>query len=374
MSSRLQSRTSRRPLHLIAPSVIAAVSACAAGHDGTPSAASADQAPTAATGEVVSELPEDLWRVFQAKDGRHWFLSRTKGAFRYDGTTLTRFSRKDGLPGDDIGDIQEDARGRLFFSTDQGISAFDGRTFTTLEPIANGEWKLEPDDLWFGGGQDSGVVYRHDGHSLHRLAFPTTRAGDQHYADMPRSKYPNAKYSPYDTFTIFKDSKGHLWFGTAVLGVCRYDGTSFRWVPEDELRNGSAGTRSIIEDRDGTFWLSNTLHRYAPDRSAAAGHGDALQWYRRENGIGNLGGHTQEEYGYFMSSTMGDDGAIWMAILGGVVWRYDGTSMTPYPVTDNGTHHWIFSIYKDRQGVLWVGTQAHGAYRFNGTSFEKFRP
>jgi ligand-binding sensor domain-containing protein len=326
-----------------------------------------EQKALVAKGEIVSEMPKDLWRVFQAKDGRHWFASRTQGAFRYDGKTITRFTKKDGLSGDDVGGVQEDKWRNLYFSTNGGISKFDGRSFTTLKPVPSTEWKKEPDDLWFGGGQDSSVVYRYDGRSLDRLAFPKTKAGDD--ATLPRDKFPNAKYSPYDVYTIFKDSKGNVWFGTAVLGACRYDGKSFAWIPEEELRNGSFGTRSIIEYKDGKFWFSNTLYRYAVDLPP-----DASQWYRKEKGIGDLSGHKQGNYDYFMSSVLGDDGAMWMAILGGEVWRYDGKSMTRYPVTEDGKHHWIFSIYKDRQGVLWLGTQAHGAYRFNGKSFEKFRP
>lgn len=326
-----------------------------------------DQEGTIAKGQTVSEMAKDLWRVFQAKDGRHWFLSRTEGVFRYDGKTITRFTKKDGLAGDDIGGVQEDKSGNLYFSTNGGISKFDGRSFTTLKPVPAAEWKKEPDDLWFGGGQDSGVVYRYDGKSLFRLAFPKTKAGDD--ATLPRDKFPNAKYSPYDVYTIFKDSKGNVWFGTAVLGACRYDGKSFAWIPEEEIRNGSFGTRSIIEDKDGKLWFSNTLHRYAVDLPA-----DASQWYRKEQGVGDLSGHKQDEYECFMSSVIGDDGAVWMAILGGVVYRYDGKTMTRYPVTQDGKHHRIFSISKDNQGVLWLGTQAHGAYRFNGKSFEKFRP
>lgn len=365
-------RTIRRQRTLIALSLIAALAASAAGQDKTPSTKLADQKPTVAMGEVVSEMAKDLWYVFQGKNGHYWFGSRSEGAFRYDGKSITRFTNKDGLPGNGIGGIQEDKSGNIYFSTDKGISKFDGRSFTTLEPIAAGEWKKEPDDLWFSGGQDSGVVYRYDGKSLHRLAFPKTKAGDD--ATLPRDKFPNAKYSPYDVYNSFKDSKGNVWFGTAVLGACRYDGKSFNWIPEEELRNGSFGTRSIIEDKDGKFWFSNTLHSYAIDRSNAAGQGNASQWYKKEKGIGDVSGHRQGEYDYFMSSTQDDDGAMWMAILGGVVYRYDGKTMTRYPVTDNGKHHWIFSIYKDRQGVLWLGTQAHGAYRFNGKSFEKFKP
>lgn len=321
-----------------------------------------------AQGEIVSEMPKDLWHAFQAKDGNHWFASRTEGAFRYDGKTITRFTKKDGLAGVDIGGIQEDKSGNLYFSTDQGINQFDGRSFTTLKPEATGEWKLQPDDLWFPAGQDTGAVYRYDGKSLHRLSFPKTKAGDA--ATLPRDKFPNAKFSPYDVYTIVKDTHGHLWFGTAVLGACRYDGKSFTWIPEEELRNANFGLRSIIEDKDGKFWFSNTLHAYAIDRSAASGS----TWYRKEKGIGDLSGIKQENYEAFMSGVIGDDGAMWMAILGGAVYRYDGKSITPYHIKQDGKHHRIFSIYKDNQGVLWLGTQAHGAYRFNGKEFEKFRP
>ena len=66
------------------------------------------------------------------------------------------------------------------------------------------------------GAHDTGVVYRYDGKSLHRLEFPKTKVGDEHIAKYPRSKFPNVKYSPYDVYSIFKDSKGHLWFGTAI--------------------------------------------------------------------------------------------------------------------------------------------------------------
>jgi len=31
-------------------------------------------------------------------------------------------------------------------------------------------------------------------------------------------------------------------------------------------------------------------------------------------------------------------------------------------------------IHEAREGVLWLGTQAAGAWRFNGHDFERFRP
>lgn len=32
----------------------------------------------------------------------------------------------------------------------------------------------------------------------------------------------------------------------------------------------------------------------------------------------------------------------------------------------------VYSIYKDKQSTLWLGTHHGGAYKFNGEAFEKF--
>jgi hypothetical protein len=45
---------------------------------------------------------------------------------------------------------------------------------------------------------------------------------------------------------------------------------------------------------------------------------------------------------------------------------------THYVVQDNSKNISLFSIYKDNNGVLWLGTHENGAYKFNGTTFEKF--
>jgi ligand-binding sensor domain-containing protein len=54
------------------------------------------------------------------------------------------------------------------------------------------------------------------------------------------------------------------------------------------------------------------------------------------------------------------------------VWKYDGTTITHYPVQYNAQDIELFSIYQDKQGVLWLGTPENGAFRFNGTTFEPF--
>ena len=373
----------------LALALVAALAASVAGQDKSPPAKSTpkaddnDQKPTVAKGETVTELDKAIWYVFQARNNDYWFASKERGVYRYNGKTLVNFTTKDGLATIQLGGFQEDKAGNIYITTSewdggrrrykQSINKFDGKTFSILalpeSTSSDNAWKLQPDDLWFAGAQDSGVVYRYDGKLFHRLEFPKTKDGDEHIANHPRTNYPNAKYSPYDVYSIFKDSKGNLWFGTASLGVCRYDGKSFAWLSENELRNGSFGTRSIIEDKDGSFWFSNTLHRYDVDLSDPAGPS-----FRKEEGIRDAKDPTKSPIGGIMSSTVDNTGALWMATLHDGVWRYYGKSITHYPVTDGDKAITLFSIHQDNQGVLWLGTQSGGAYKLNGKTFEKFRP
>lgn len=326
--------------------------------------------PTApiAAGEIVTELDNSIFHIFQASNSAHWFGSDGKGLYRDDGNQLVRFTTAHGLSSNKVRGIQEDRSGNIFVCDARGgVSRFDGHGFTKLNALdaSKSEWELTPNDLWFPGEQDSGVVYRWDGTSLHRLAFPKTQAGEAHIAEHPRSKYPNAKYSPYDVYTIFKDSKGHIWFGTAILGACRYDGTSFTWVGHGE--NGSYGVRSIVEDQDGNLWLSNSLNRFAELPSAATQA--TAPRYRKEPGIAS----DTDPYAVFMSTVRDKDGVLWIATLSNGIFRYDWTEWTHFPVTHNNKPIWVYSIYRDRHDALWLGTHEHGVFKFNGSKFEQFK-
>jgi len=356
----------------MALSLIAALPACARQETvpvSTLQKSPSGHASAIAAGDIVAELDNCIFHIYQAKDSAYWFGSDGQGVYRYDGNELVRFTTAQGLTSDNVRGIQEDRSGNIFVCSEPGgVSRFDGRGFSRLTALDSSkcEWKLGPDDLWFPGGQDSGVVYRWDGTSLHRLAFPKTEAGEAHIVAHPRSKYPNAKYSPYDVYTIFKDSKGHLWFGTSTLGACRYDGTSFAWAGLGE--NGSFGVRSIVEDKDGNFWLSNCMSRFAEHPIDAAEPG--TPHYRKEPGIAT----GADPYSVFMSTVRDKDGVLWMATLRGGVFRYDGTQWTHFPVMRDGKPIQVFSIYRDRNDALWLGTHEHGVYKFNGKAFEKFQP
>ena len=120
-------------------------------------------------GKTVSNLDDRIWVVFQDSQDNYWFGSNGKGIYHFDGKVLKLITSNDGLIDNTIRGIQEDNKGNIYIETPEGISEFDGDRFSTLKVITspNNEWKLEPNDLWFG--YNANDLYRYDGDSLFEL-------------------------------------------------------------------------------------------------------------------------------------------------------------------------------------------------------------
>jgi ligand-binding sensor domain-containing protein len=328
-------------------------------------------------GNPVSEMSKSIFIVFQDKKNTYWFGSDGQGVYRYDGKTLVRFTTKDGLPNDRIREFQEDKAGNLYITTLRGISKFDGKVFSTLVPkeVASPTegWRLNPEDLWFKGNSEEHGPFRYDGKTLYHLKFPKHHLEDEAFA-----RVPNPPASFYGLYTIYRDRRGNLWFGTVTLGAGRYDGKSFGWLFEDHLTNppsgGSFGIRSILEDKRGKFWFSNTQFRFNVQPKVAQKDGKALIDYKRESGLGRISSKSGDGYLYYLSIAEDDKGDVWMATYRDGVWRYNGKKLTHYPVNDGNKEITVFTVYKDRRGDMWLGTHEAGAYKFNGKEFIKFLP
>lgn len=327
-------------------------------------------APAAAVGTVVTELSRECWTMLQARNGDYWFGSEERGVYRYDGTKITNYSTTDGLSGNQVRGIQEDKHGNIYFTTSGGVCKFDGRAFTTLPAVdppdrdAGGGWRLHPDDLWFASGKG---ICRYDGATLYDLKLPKSDLEEAF-----EKQYPGHRSSPYAVFSIYRDSRGHMWIGTGNFGVCRYDGTSFGWLYEDHLiytpEGGMFGLRSVIEDRDGAYWICNTKHKFRVE----PGSKDGKLVYTREPGIDPK--LTDGEKVYFQGAVADAEGNLWLSPWGGGIWKWDGKNATNYPVKDKGEHSQVITIFKDNAGTQWLGTPKAGPYRFNGEAFEQFRP
>lgn len=313
-------------------------------------------------GDTVKELGRNIMVVYQDKKKTYWFGSWETGVYRYDGKTLINYTTKHGLYNNRVDDIKEDKLGNLYFAgtnPNSIITKFDGKSFTNIIATPSNEWKLEADDLWLiNAYRAEKKVYRFDGNILYELTLPK----------------PPKLNNPFEVYSIYKDIKGNIWFGTNPVGVCRYDGKSFEWITEEdvtEFRNeGANGVRSITEDKNGDFWF-NTENRYSIYESITL---KSNTFYTRHESIGSLDGKNTSGLNEYLSTVKDNENNLWFVTYRNGVWKYDGTKITHYPVQANSKDITLFSIYKDNNGELWLGTHENGAYKFNGKTFEKFKP
>lgn len=313
-------------------------------------------------GKAASELDKQIWRIFQDSKGKYWFGSNGKGVYYLDGNQLKLFTTIDGLVNDTIRCIQEDKDGNIYIETPEGISKFNGKQFTTLKAIksSTNQWKLNPTDLWFS--YNANDLYRYDGDSLFELKLPRKDLKKAFEIDTLIS--PFNSNNPYSVYSVNKDKDGNIWFGTFVAGAFRYDGKSFLWFDEKELSilpDGSApGVRSIIQDKEGYFWLSNFKSKYKIEGDTSA--------YKKVKGI------EKDKPHYFNSGIVDKDGNLWMTTYSGSVWKYDGKALSSFKINNGKEAVLLITIYQDNKGIIWLGTNNDGVYKQHGDIFKKFEP
>jgi ligand-binding sensor domain-containing protein len=132
-------------------------------------------------GLTAEEEPFHVRSVFEDSRGVLWIGNNGLGVLRYDGRSLSNFTKQHGLS-----------------LKDKGASGSLSRVFSIAEDAAG--------NMWFGT-RDSGV-WRYDGE---RLTHFTQRDG----------------LTSSMVWTIYRDRRDRLWFGLGDGSVYRFNGTSF---------------------------------------------------------------------------------------------------------------------------------------------------
>ena len=321
------------------------------------------------TGTVVQELDRKIWAIFQDKNDNYWFGSNGTGVYLYDGQKMTQYTKSDGLVDNSIRGFQSDKAGNVYIETPGGVSKYDGRTFSTLKvnnaPLNS--WMLTPDDLWFNCNGDLKDVYRYDGNYLYELKLPRADIKAAFGIDPDDSNF-----NPFGVYAIDKDKAGNVWFGTVMAGAFRYDGQHFMWFPEKELstlEDGRVpGVRSILEDKAGNFWLSNFISKYTIIQEEGK-----RASYEKQVGIDIPNSALKDELPYFNGGLVDrNTNDLWMIKYEGGAWHYKDEKLLHYPVEKGAETAALVCIFQDNQGILWLGSDNAGVFKFNGETFEPF--
>ena len=277
--------------------------------------------------------------IMQDAEGVVWFGTRHGGISRFNGVNWKTYRRKDGLASNEVRAIMQDNNGLLWFGTQNGVSRFDGKsskTYTEADGLAdhgiNAILQDSKGNIWFG---TEGGVNRFDGEN-----WITYKRSD----GLVASDHVNS---------ILQDNKGNIWFGTSE-GASLFDGTNWSTYTErDGLANSDV--RAILQDDEGVIWFGTY-------DGASRFDGENWKTYKQRDGLTS---------NYVRAIMQDDEGAIWFGTYDGVS-RFDGKDWRTYKQRDGLASNYVNAIMQDGEGAIWFGTEGDGVSRFDGKSWKTY--
>lgn len=129
--------------------------------------------------------------------------------------------------------------------------------------------------------------------------------------------------------SVLADSKGRIWIGNNGIGVLLLEGNSVINFSEKHHLIHPASTKRGAPSQPGTL-----EHVFAMEEDA--------------------------------------EGHIWFGDRDAGIWKYDGKTLTNYPIIDKLSQPiMIWTIYKDNKNNLLFGMADGSILKFNGKAFEK---
>jgi PAS domain S-box-containing protein len=298
--------------------------------------------------------------ILQDRRGFMWFATRD-GLNRYDGYTFVVYKHDPNDPGslssNFLQDLMEDDAGYLWVATSTGVNRFDPRTERCTRYLHDPENR---DTL--GGASVKSVVQ--DGHGS--IWFGTEDSGLDKL-DPRRGTFTHYRDDSDGRFVgritqVIEDGHGDIWF-TGERGLFHVDQQNGRVTRRPPTSNALSAD-SVYEDAAGDLWLlANSpvagLVRY--DRRA-----ERLTSYPlAQRASGALASTTSGGSLNGILAADAEDG-LWVPSSEGLSYfdlrarrfthKFRHDEVNPHSLDSNA----IFSVYRDRGGVLWVGTENAG--------------
>ncbi len=263
--------------------------------------------------------------IEQTRDGYLW-VGTFGGLARFDGVRFEVFDvASPGLPIQRILSLHEDRAGDLWIGGQLGLARRRGGEFEAIPLPGTPEvWDIaeDPDGrIWLATSQGLRVQ---DGAGFREV-------------DVPGAP-PDAKY-----LTLWIDPRGVVWAGGSPSLLVRIEGDDQRLLPAPEE---ARIVWSIAGDDQGALWMS----------------GDGGRLYRvEEGGFREVGGPLPSA-DQTDPLLVDSDGRLWLGAAD--AWFVDPAAdgaprLVPATVARSG----VRSLFEDREGHLWVGTNLEGLLR-----------
>ena len=252
------------------------------------------------------------------------WVSSTQGLYYFDRRTVRftyRFehdeSNPDSLDSNAVLSVYQDRGGVLWVGTENaGLNILNSRQEQFVQ------YKHRPADPHSLSPGRVKAIYQERNGVLWLGFFPRAlnrfdRETDQITQYLPNQGDENTLGKGTNVQGIYKDAVGYLWVGCGGCGLVRFDENTghfkhYRHNPDDPNSLISDNVYTIFGDRNGQIWVG------------------------QQNGIGRFDPAT------------------------------DGfTNYRPVPTDPASLVNWIWAIYQDRSGTLWLGTFGGALIRFD---------
>ena len=315
---------------------------------------------------------------------------------------FTHLTTNDGLSQGYVTAILQDRKGFVWLATRDGLNRYDGNAFVVYKNNPNDPGSLSSNFIQDLIEDDHGYLWIATNTGVNKFD-PTTERFTRYLHDSNNS---NSLGGTYVT-SIARNSGGYLWFGTESAGLDRFDPATGRFVHYRNDSNGQfvGGITQVIEDSRRDIWFVGDRGLFHLDQKA-----------------GQITRPTATRNGLSADSVYADEtGNLWMLthspIIGLVKYDPQSEHFTKYPLdagavgvlastmnggslngklvadgrnglwvpssqglyyfdrrTERFTHRFqhddsnpdsldsnaVMSVYQDRSGVLWVGTENAG--------------
>ena len=303
--------------------------------------------------------------LFEDTEGLLW-IGTTHGLNVYNKSTkvFSLYSRSGGhLACDTIYNIFQDKAGLFWFATENGLSCFDKKTKKFQTYLHSSE-----NNKSISNNQVYSIIEDKD----YKLWIGTANGLNSFDKDKNTfTLYPNITSEQYESNSnivtaLLEDRKGRFWVGTFGGGLHLFDKrsgkfNSYRNNPSDPFSLTNNFINYLYEDKNGIIWIGNAfkgidkidpnyfsfdVYRHIPYNENSLVNNIVWSFYEDENEllwIGTAGG----------LSIWNRKKNIWMQL----------TNMPGRPQILSSNS--IRSIFKDKDGVMWFGTDDAGVDRYD---------
>ncbi len=343
--------------------------------------------------------------IIQDEQGFIWLGTRD-GLVRYDGYNFKIYSNKiddsTSLSNNTVNCIFEDSRGWLWIGTETGLDCFDRNTneFVSLNLNDNLDYKniqkrifsISEDKngvIWVGSSVGVWCIRLEDGAKGNSVSFDLLKK--EKYLSKRFALYGNDATKPQNViYSVLIDSKENIWVGSygglmRMLPVAnRKDEDEYEFNFEriyDKFEKSSPVLKNpilnLLEDSFGRIWAKSSmgLIKFTPPVNPSKPLNDKTNFQK----------FTYDFYLYRTGALeeieLNHKNYLWVELKdkGFALFDFDSEKFLKFPgdesLQGNSTLPYLInSVYKDRNGNFWFGTNTNGLYKFDSNSirFNKY--